>query len=250
MQLKHYNRLMTRTIQRPRRGETSNEVTALRFSADPGGRQRVSASVATDRQLAKGGDIARKRETTSRSCSSLLFPFLSLSFLLSKLPGSIFASPRELQPVREPEPRWRKGRGLLNVPFARKRGKKQAGPYVSLKTASSGPAVASRNAFAGAYALDTRYAPEIIRSRTFVDPLPLRFLLPPSTPSFSLSSHGEYSILGFVFSLIDTQNRHPSPWIRKSTFQLTLDSSSVDLFTCWMHILYIFFDMFRCKAKH
>lgn len=151
MQLKHYNRLMTRTIQRPCRGETSNEVTALRFSVDCAGvlqplLQRTGRWV--------GVVIPYGRETTWRSSSSLLFVFLSLSLFPSfrKLPASIFASLRELQPVR-------KLHSSAERCLDQKEKEETRSPYVSLKTFSSSSlswirAVGSRNVFTGAYAPD------------------------------------------------------------------------------------------------
>lgn len=84
MQLKRYNALTTRTVHRPTRGETANEVTASRFSVDPATEVFQSPPLALQQT---GGRVlrygARARETTrrrGRRNSSSTFP-LALSFL-------------------------------------------------------------------------------------------------------------------------------------------------------------------------
>ena len=132
------------------------------------------------------------RETTWRSSSSLLFVSLSLSLSLfpsfRKLPASIFASLRELQPVR-------KLHSSAERCLDQKEKEETRSPYVPLKTFSSSSlswirAVGSRNVFTGAYAPDALCASNYpllkIVSLSAFDFLVYRFFRFTSTANFDL----------------------------------------------------------------
>lgn len=93
MQLKRYNALTTRTVHRPTRGETANEVTASRFSVDPATEVFQSPPLALQQT---GGGIAiwreRGRQRDDVDGETVRLPFLSLFLSSRKLPASIFAS--------------------------------------------------------------------------------------------------------------------------------------------------------------
>lgn len=104
--------------------------------------------------MGRGRDTIRKRDDVEEQFVSPLRFSLSLSLFPSfrKLPASIFASLRELQPVR-------KLHSSAERCLDQKEKEETRSPYVSLETFSSSSlswirAVGSRNVFTGAYVPD------------------------------------------------------------------------------------------------
>lgn len=104
MQLKRYNALTTRTVHRPTRGETANEVTASRFSVDPATEVFQSPPWRCNRQVgglrygAGEGDNATTWTEKQFVClsSRSFFPLASCRHRFSRLSS--------VQPVQKPRP--------------------------------------------------------------------------------------------------------------------------------------------------
>lgn len=114
MQLKRYNALTTRTVHRPTRGETANEVTASRFSVDPATEVFQSPPLALQQTGGRGITIWRAGEGDNATTwtekqfvclpSRSFFPLASCRHRFSRLSVS------SVQPVQKPRPNgWLEG---------------------------------------------------------------------------------------------------------------------------------------------